>query len=226
MRQKRSATWHALAHKLRFEGQDSFYSGVHADTALFSETQYSVIPKLRVFLKSDFVDLNFGTKDSFAQVQSEIEANLVLHRTPGGETVVERLDGLVAQYAARHVTVPAGNTDSLTCVLNKIAHFNYYLGLQPRKTPSINLPWSFGGVGAAMELYNFQYRAGGSMPNRNKLQNLLKDGVAKVNGLCSDLAYAIKIISYSREPVYPYLFSLDPATYSIQACQKKKPLPC
>ncbi|KAJ7763895.1 hypothetical protein B0H14DRAFT_2633684 [Mycena olivaceomarginata] len=54
MRQKRLATYRELANALKFEGQDSFCAGLHADRILFSAPQYSEIPKLCVFLDSEF----------------------------------------------------------------------------------------------------------------------------------------------------------------------------
>ncbi|KAJ6541361.1 caspase domain-containing protein [Mycena capillaripes] len=216
MRQKRLATYRELANSLRFEGQDSFCAGLHSDRLLFSAPQFSAITKLHVFLESEFIDLEFEAQNHFVQVQRGEEANLVLRRSPEGETVIERRDGLVAQYAARELIVPAGNAYPLACVLNNIAHFNYYLALEPPQTPSLNFLRSFGQISAAMELYSFKCGPGGSMTKRNRSRNLLNNGVAKVQNFPPDHAYAIKIISYLRQPVYPYLISLDPATYNIQ----------
>ncbi|KAJ7794699.1 caspase domain-containing protein [Mycena olivaceomarginata] len=216
MRQKRLATYRELANALRFEGQDSFCAGLHADRILFSTPQYSEIPKLCVFLDSKFIDLDFEPENNFVLVQDKRAANLVLRQRPEGGTVIERLDGLVALYASPGVIIPAGNAYSLTCVLNKIAHFNYYLGLEPLKTPSLNPLRYFERPSAEIELYSFNYSPGGSMTHRNRSGNLLKNGVAKLHSLPPDHAYAFKIISHFREPVYPYLLSLDPATYNIQ----------
>ncbi|KAJ6556041.1 caspase domain-containing protein [Mycena capillaripes] len=216
MRHKRTATYREMANALRFEGQDSFCAGLYADRVLFSAPQYSEIPKLRVFLDSEFSDLDFETENHFVRVQDKGAANLVLRRSLEGGTTIERLDRLVALYASPDVIVPARNAYSLTCVLNKIAHFNYYLGLEPPKTPSSNPLHYFDRISPALELYSFKYSPGGSMTHRNRSGNLLKNGVVKLDSFPPDRAYAIKIISHSRQSVYPYLVLFDPATYNIQ----------
>ncbi|KAJ7801528.1 caspase domain-containing protein [Mycena olivaceomarginata] len=198
IRQKRLATYRKLANALRFEGQDSCCAGLHADRIVFSAPQYSEIPKLCVFLDSKFIDLDFEPENNFVLVQDKEAANLVLRQRPEGGTVIERLDGLVALYASPDVIIPAGNAYSLTC------------------TPSSNPLRYFERPSAEIELYSFKYSPGGSMTHRNRSGNLLKNGVAKLYSLPPDHAYAFKIISHFREPVYPYLLSLDPATYNIQ----------
>ncbi|KAJ7103933.1 caspase domain-containing protein [Mycena epipterygia] len=220
MQQKQLETYRELSNALKFDRQDSVCSGLHANRLLFSIPPDSRISQLRVFLDSPFIDLGPKPENDFLRVLDKANANIALCSAPDGGIIIERLDGPVATYAGRHLMLAAEDAASINDVLNKIAHFNHYLCFQPPRPVShpLNkfLPHLFHSIKPTMELYSFKYWASGGMRYSNKSRHLFRNGVARLDSVPADRGYAIRIISHSKQQLYPYLLSFDPTTYAIQ----------
>ncbi|KAJ7736205.1 caspase domain-containing protein [Mycena maculata] len=220
LRQKRLMTYRELATALKFEGQDSLCAGLHSDRLLFSMPPDTRVPKLRVFLGSPTIDLGIEPDADFVRVEDKEDANVALIPAPEGGILIERLDGLVAMYASRHVTVHMDVP--ITSALNKIARFNYYLGLEPsRNRDSFTWKTSPGlavdTIRPSMKLYSFKYRAGDMTGHGTTTRNLFRNGVARLDSVSADRGYALQIASHSRQSLYPYLLAFDPSNYTVQA---------
>ncbi|KAJ7486657.1 hypothetical protein FB451DRAFT_1553916 [Mycena latifolia] len=220
LRDKQLESYRELAMALKFNRQHSFCSGLHADRPIFSTVPEGTrLPKLRVYLESPFITLGIEPENDFVEVQDKAHANVALRPASDGGITIERLDGLIAMYASRTVTVPAQDARPITGVLNKIAHFNYYFCLEPPRTPS---PWNRIGLRPydakkpSLDLYSFKYSPGLLLKHINKSRNLFRRGVARVNCNPSDRVYAFKITTHSKEQFYPYVLCFNPDDYAIQ----------
>ncbi|KAJ7097141.1 caspase domain-containing protein [Mycena belliarum] len=222
--EKLPATYREFSLALNFDrhGQRSFCAGLHADRPIFSPAlTENRLPKLRVLLDSPFITLAAEPENDFTQVRDKAGADVALRPAPDGGIVIERLRGLLALYANRTVTISAKDAGCITDVLNKIAHFNYYLSLAPPRPCSF---WNTIGLRRydakkpTLYLYSFKYNPRDPIfepPCRSR--NLFRKGVAHLGNEISEMGYAFRITTHCKEVFYPYLLAFDPDTYAIHA---------
>ncbi|KAJ7167145.1 hypothetical protein C8R43DRAFT_167453 [Mycena crocata] len=219
MRQNPLATYRELARSATFFRQDAVCSGFHADRLLFSAPSYAQFPKLRVFLEQSFaLQLQVKQEDDFVQVGDKESANIALRSAPEREIVIERLDGIVAKFASRNITVVTEDPESLTRILNDISHFDYYLSLETPR-PSLS-PWTkfvqslaLATTKPTLQVFSF---TGVHLEAGVRSKNLLSKGIVHLSSTPPDCYYAFSITNRSKERVYPYLLALDPSDYRIE----------
>ncbi|KAJ6480809.1 caspase domain-containing protein [Mycena vitilis] len=145
-----------------------------------------------------------GTGSDFLLVESLEEADLAVSRASEEEFCLTRLDTKIPRYVAPdvHLAVPDTN---LPCVLDAVAHFNYFLGKHNGHDP-------FAGE-VELEMYSLRGEYGARVPNLD-VGNLVVDNEVRfrVEG-----KYGLAICNYSQHALFPYLLYFDPATYSIDA---------
>ncbi|KAJ7607783.1 hypothetical protein DFH06DRAFT_1066508 [Mycena polygramma] len=201
--------------------------GMHADEPLFAMAPDFRITKLRVFVGSPSISLELNDKDDFVRVWKKTTANLVLSLNEDGGIIVERLDGLIAVYASRKVSVPEQNPQSLSLLLNKIARFSYYLTVEPpsphfslwrRILSYLRIPHRFPWARRlhAIEFFQLALNDQGVVMFDQEFTNLLKEDVVYLDqSTLEDRVYGLKITNCFTRKLYPRLFYFNPGNYSI-----------
>ncbi|KAJ7666839.1 caspase domain-containing protein [Mycena polygramma] len=219
-------TFRETCEAIELPDQNPICLGLHADEPMFAIASDFRITKLRVFVVSPSISLEFHDSDDFVQVGSKSVADLTLSSKHDGRVVIERLAGPVAVYASPTLIFPEQDSQSLALVLNKIARFSYYLDMKPRSSfwkrifssvrISYALPWH--GHFEAIELFQLELNDQEMVLFDQEFVNLLKKDVVYLDqSAAKDGVYGLRVTNRFKRKLYPRLFYFDPGSYRIMS---------
>ncbi|KAJ6455363.1 caspase domain-containing protein [Mycena sanguinolenta] len=162
-------------------------------------------PQLRIHIPDDFphaaglFPVPTGHPQQFVQASTVADADITV-KTEGGKIEIE----IVKSQRQSRIGLP-GDTARLPEAIEGVVRFEYFLDCA-NKTDRIG--------GMALEMYRLQGEYPACNPDTRN-ENLIRDGNVR---LVSDEGekYGFKIRNGSPHKLFPYLFYLDPETYTIE----------
>ncbi|KAJ6455373.1 caspase domain-containing protein [Mycena sanguinolenta] len=162
-------------------------------------------PPLRIHAPEDFpyaaglFSMPTGYPQRFIQASAVEDADIMV-RCEGKEIVI----GFAKSERENRIALPENRTH-LPEVVDGVARFNYFLDCA-NQTDRID--------GVGLEMYRLKGEYPRCKPDPEK-ENIIREGKVRIASE-KDAKYGFKIRNASSEDLFPYLFYLDPKTYTIE----------